>query len=63
MRDTLKFAAMLLVAALIWTVVNPVRIVVYIIVTAFPVVMIAVVLYLAFAGYNEFVRQDEEEEV
>ena len=63
MRDTLKFAAMLLVAALIWTVVNPVRIVVYMIVTAFPVVMIAGILYLAFAGYNQFfVHQDEEEE-
>jgi hypothetical protein len=63
MRDTLKFAAMLLVAALIWTVVNPVRIIVSVIVTMFPLVIVGIVLYLAFAGYNEFFVHKDEEEV
>lgn len=59
MKDTMKFAAMLLVAALIWQIVNPVEIMVGLIVTAFPAVMIVGLAVAAVSGLRAITSEDE----
>jgi len=59
MKDTLKFAAMLMAAALIWMIVNPVEIMVSLIVTAFPAVMIVGLAVAAVSGLRARMAEDE----
>jgi hypothetical protein len=59
MKDTLKFTAMLMVAALVWLIVNPVEIVVGLIVTAFPAVMIVGLTVAAVSGLHAIASEDE----
>lgn len=59
MKDTLKFTAMLMVAALVWLIVNPVEIVVGLIVTAFPAAMIVGLTVAAVSGLRAIASEDE----
>jgi hypothetical protein len=62
MRDTVKFAIMLMAAAFIWMVVNPIHVIVSVIVAAFPVVMIFGAAGLAVAGYRMYQQRTQEED-
>jgi hypothetical protein len=62
MKDVVKFAIMLMAAAFIWMVVNPIHILVSIIVAAFPVVIIFGIAAAAVIGYRSYQDRNQEED-
>jgi predicted RND superfamily exporter protein len=62
MKDVFKFAIMLMAAAFVWMVVNPIHILVSLIVAAFPVVIIFGAAGLAVAGYRIYQQKAQEED-
>lgn len=62
MKDTLKFAIMLMACAFVWTVINPVHILVTLLVAAFPVAIIFGVAAVAVIGYRSYQSRTQEED-
>ena len=62
MKDVMKFAIMLMAAAFIWTVVNPVHILITVLVAAFPIAIIFGVAAVAVIGYRSYQSRTQEED-